>query len=152
MSASIASSAGFRHLASTGVSELADRVHLAVEESLKHYLESRLELLLPEIEILGIVSDKTSSPVDLATVRAAVKFAYSLPRFGPIPEVSADPDGEISFDWAGPSGGMFSVSVNKENRLAYAGWFGEKSRINGIEQMADACPQQIIQSIDKAIR
>jgi hypothetical protein len=145
-------SLGLRDWASTGVSDVARQVKLALEKSLEHYLETRLELLLPEIENLHAVSDETSIPVDLDTIRAATQFAYSLPRFGPMPEVSADPDGEISFDWIGPSGQMFSVSVNKQNRLAYAGWFGEKSRIHGIEQLAESCPQQIVRGIEKATR
>lgn len=141
---------GLRGWHSTGVSDVAGQVRLIFEESVRHYLEPRLELVLPEIENLLAVSDGTSTPVDLDTVRAATRFAYTLPRFGPLPEVSADPDGEISFDWAGPSDEMFSVSVNKQNRLAYAGWFGEGSRIHGIEQMADDCPQQILRGIAKA--
>ena len=145
-------SLGLRDWASTGVSDAAYRLKQALEESLEHYLESRLEFLLPEIESLHDVSDGDSTPVDIDTIRAATQFAYSLPRFGPLPEVSADPDGEISFDWVGPSGELFSVSVNSQNRLAYAGWFGETSRIHGIEQLAEGCPQQIVRGIEKAIR
>lgn len=143
---------GLRDWASTGVSDVARRLNLALEESLEHYLETRLEILIPEIANLYVVSDETSIPVDMDTMRAATQFAYSLPRFGPIPDVSVDPDGEISFDWTGPSGEMFSVSVNRHNRLAYAGWFGEKSRIHGIEQLAEGCPQQIVRGIEKATR
>jgi hypothetical protein len=145
-------SLGLRDWASTGVSDVARQLKLALEKSLDHYLETRLELLLPEIENTLGVSDETSIPVDLDTIRAATQFAYSLPRLGPLPEVSADPDGEISFDWAGPSGEMFSVSVDKHNRLAYAGWFGEKSRIHGIEQLAESCPKEIIRGIEKTTR
>ena len=145
-------SLGLRDWASSGVSEVARQVKRQLEKSLDHYLETRMEFLLPEIESLHVVSDETSIPVDLETIRAATQFAYSLPRLGPIPEVSADPDGEISFDWIGPSGEMFSVSVNKQNRLAYAGWFGDKSRIHGTEQLAEGCPQQIIRGIEKATR
>jgi hypothetical protein len=132
-----------RGWAASGASDIARLIQLLVEKSLDHYLEPRLELLVPEIENLRVVSDGTS-PVDLDTVRAATQFAYSLPRIGPLPEVS--------FDWAGPSGEMFSVSVNKHNRLAYAGWFGERSRIHGIEQLAEDCPQQIARGIEKTIR
>ncbi|PYT61703.1 MAG: hypothetical protein DMG35_08805 [Acidobacteria bacterium] len=145
-------SLGLRGWASTGVSDAARQVKRSLEKSLGHYLEPRLELLLPEIEDLRIVSDESQIPVDSETISAATQFAYSLPRFGPMPEVSADPDGEISFDWIGPSGQMFSVSVNNQNRLAYAGWFGEKSRIHGIEQLAENCPKQIVRGIEKATR
>ena len=97
-------SLGLRDWASTGVSDAARHVKMALEESLEHYLETRLGLLLPEIENLPVVCNETSIPVDPDTIRAATQFAYSLPRFVPIPEVSADPDGEISFDWTGPTG------------------------------------------------
>lgn len=147
---SLDASFGLRDGASTGVSDTACRVNKAFELSLSHYLEPRLELLRPEIENLLGVSDGDSIPVDPGTVLAATRFAYSLPRFGPLPEVSADPDGEISFDWTGPHGEMFSVSVNKRYRLAYAGWFGEGSRVHGIEKLADGCPSQIARGIERA--
>jgi len=147
----IATSLGLRDWASSGVSDGARRVQEALDESVEHYLKPRLQILLPEIDNLQ-TNNQGSVPVDLDTIRAAIQFAYSLPRFGPLPEVSADPDGEISFDWAGPSGEMFSVSINKQHRLAYAGWFGENSRIHGIEQLAEGCPQQILRGIEKAVR
>jgi len=134
--------------ASSGVSDEASHIKRLLKESWEHYLEPRLELLLPEIE--SLVSDETSVPIDPDTIQAAKQFAYCLPRFGPLPEVSTDPDGEISFDWLAPSGKMFSVSVNKHRRLAYAGWFGEKSRIHGIEQLAESCPQEILRGIARA--
>jgi hypothetical protein len=145
-------SLGLRGWASSGVSDIARQIEQSLEESLGHFLKPRLMFLVPELESLGVDSDEGQIPVDLDTVRAATQFAYSLPRFGPMPEVSADPDGEVSFDWIGPTGKMFSVSVNKNNRLAYAGWFGGKSRIHGIENLAETCPQQIVRGIEKAAR
>src|ERR1700720_3161709 len=115
---SVDNALGLRGWAAPGASEIDRQIQLLVEKSLDHYLEPRLELLVPEIENLQVDSDEASIPVDPDTIRAAMQFAYSLPRIGPLPEVSADPDGEISFDWNGPSGEMFSVSVNKHNRLA----------------------------------
>lgn len=149
---SIDTSWGVRGWAKTGVSEEANKLDLELEESLRHYLQSRLESLIPDITNLCVASLNNPIPVDAATVLAAVSFAFSLPRLGSMPEVSADPDGEIAFDWAGPSGEMFSVSVNKYNRLAYAGWFGENSRIHGIERLAEGCPQQIVRGIEKTVR
>jgi len=148
----IDTSLGLRGWASSGVSDVARQSKQSLEKWLGHYLEPRLDLLLPEIEDLGVPSDESQIAVDSNTIGAATQFAYSLPRFGPMPEVSADPDGEVSFDWIGPTGKMFSVSVNKNNRLAYAGWFGGKSRVHGIEQLAEGCPQQIVRGIEKATR
>ena len=129
---------------SGGVSPEANALQEQVNQSVTHYLQPRLNLLVPEIEALA---DETA--VKSETVKAAIRFAYCLPRLGPLPEVSVDPDGEISFDWMAPTGELFSVSVNDQSRLAYAGWFGEKSRTHGIEQLVEGCPQEIIRGIQK---
>jgi hypothetical protein len=136
--------------AGVGVSAEADVLEESLRQSVSHYLEPRLSLLVPELMSLADGSEGESTSADSETIKAAIRFAYCLPRFAPLPEVSVDPDGEISFDWLSPLGEMFSVSVNKQNRLAYAGWFGEKSRIHGIEQLAENCPQEIIRGIQKA--
>ncbi len=86
---------------SAGVSDEAQKLEKLSEEAVDHFLAPKLDLLLPEIESLLATADET--PVDSDTIFAAKQFAYCLPRFGPLPEVSADPDGEISFDWLGPS-------------------------------------------------
>jgi hypothetical protein len=138
---------------SAGVSPEAYSIEALVRDSVDHYLEPRLSLLLPEIESLGDSSGGTSTVADEDTIQAAIRFAYCLPRFGPLPEIALDPDGEISFDWIAPSGTeMFSVSVNKENRLAFAGRFSEKSKVHGIEQMGEGCPPEILRGIEKATR
>ena len=137
---------------SVGVSREATDIEALVRRSVDHYLKPRLSLLLPEIESLRSASD-SGRTADEDTIQAAIRFAYSLPRFGPLPEISLDPDGEISFDWIASSGTeMFSVSVNKENRLAFAGRFSEKSKVHGIEQMAEGCPPEILRGIEKATR
>lgn len=90
-------------------------------------------------------------PVDEDTKRMATKFAAMLPLSIQLPEVAADPDGEISFDWLGPSGKMFSVSVDRNGRLAYAGRFGNKTKKNGVEQLSETCPPEIILGIERAV-
>lgn len=132
-----------------GFSTEANSVDRWTCQSKRHYLMPRLSLLIPEIEGLADESDG-GKRADPETVRAALWFAHCLPRFAPLPEVSVDPDGEISFDWLTPNGDMFSVSINKQNRLAYAGWFGEKSRIHGVEQLAETCPSEVIRGVHRA--
>jgi hypothetical protein len=112
--------------------------------------------LIFEIEQLWAIHGWEGHPadnevaVDLDTAIAAVQFACSLPRSMPIPEVISDPDGEISFDWFGLAGKMFSVSVNKHGRIAYAGRFGNKSKVYGIEQLSEVCPPEVLRGIEKA--
>jgi hypothetical protein len=138
-----------------GFSDAAARLRRGIDESLEHYLKPRLDQLVPEIEEV-VVSSHTVGylgiPVDQETADMGVEFASRLPRFAPIPEISPDPDGEISFDWIQASGRMFSVSVNKSGRLAYAGWFGENSRVHGIEKLADRLPKAIADGLERAVR
>jgi hypothetical protein len=114
------------------------------------------EWLISEIEQLWVIEGWEGHPaesevaVDLDTAIAAVQFACLLPRSMPVPEVTSDPDGEISFDWFGSEGKMFSVSLNRNRRIAYAGRFGEMSKVHGIEQLSEVCPPEILRGIAKA--
>jgi hypothetical protein len=136
-------------------SDAAQQVDRIIGEVLRHYAEPRMETLASEIEqIMAETAQgagKDFARVDFETASAALQFAYSLPWSLPTPEVAPDPDGDISFDWLGPSGKMFSVSVNKAGRVAYAGRFGDRSKIHGIEQLSTTCPQEIIRGIARAI-
>lgn len=89
--------------------------------------------------------------VDERTEMVAVKFALQLPASVPMPEVAVDPDGEVSFDWLGQAGKIFSVSIDRNGRLAYAGRFGQNSKMNGVEQVSDICPPEILLGIDRAV-
>lgn len=136
----------------TGSSIEAKRMQQNVEELLEHYLEPRFEQLVsPIIDLLASTQSEVI-PVTRETANIAVEFARLLPRMAPLPEVSSDPDGEISFDWIAPSGKMFSVSVNSSGRLSYAGWFGEDSRVHGTEKLDYGVPAEVLRGIQKASR
>jgi hypothetical protein len=135
-----------------GVSNEAIIVSQKAEEWLKDYLEPRLLQIVPDIRYAVRESHSTAVPVEQGTFEAAVTFASLLPRSVPIPEVSADPDGEIAFDWIGPSQRIFSVSVNKAGRLAYAGWFGEDKSVHGTESLNTEFPQEVIRALIRATK
>ena len=112
---------------------------------------SRTERLVSEIgEVVRESAVGGAAPVDADTKRMAIKLATLLPASTPIPEIAFDPDGEISFDWLGPDNKIFSVSVDRSGRLAYAGRYGEKKKKNGVVQLPDICPPEIILSIERA--
>ncbi|MFZ0285248.1 MAG: hypothetical protein WAL32_08450 [Terriglobales bacterium] len=107
----------------------------------------------PEIRaLLTDTADGECVAVNEATAQQALAFVMSLPRSIPIPEVAPDPDGEVSFDWIGKAGKMFSVSVGADGRISYAGRFSDKSKTHGIEQLSDTCPREILFGIEKALR
>jgi hypothetical protein len=73
-----------------------------------------------------------------------------LPFGIPEPEVSAEPDGEITFEWfAGPAQ-VFSVSVGPGNELNYAGLFGA-GRTYGTEVFHDEVPEVVLSHIKRVV-
>lgn len=140
--------------ASAGASDTAKSIEKEFE-NFRHDAGPGLKLL--HLDIAQMVAEAGAAPtadlvpIDIDTAAAAIAFINLLPRSLPVPEVAPDPDGDISFDWMASSGKMFSVSVDAYGRLAYAGRFGENSKVHGTEQLSEICPQEIIRGIAKAI-
>jgi len=86
----------------------------------------------------------------LESYENAKRFARSLPFSLSSPEVSADPDGEITFEWYSSPTRVFSVSVGPNNELHYAGLFGA-SRAYGTEVFHDEIPEVILSHIKRAV-
>jgi hypothetical protein len=137
-----------------GTSDAAKTIAKQLSEFCNHYSEPRRRILEPEIMALLDTgpSDKVNTAVTLDTARRALNFTMLLPKSLPIPEVAADPDGEISFDWIGTTGKMFSVSIGADGRLSYAGRFSDTSKIHGMEQLSETLPREILVGIEKAIK
>jgi hypothetical protein len=149
-------SAGFWSV-DTGSSDTANLIDSLAKESLFYNVSPRteslasgIEQILAESENRGITTDEWT-PVDKNTATAALAFSFLLPRWLPTPEIAPEADGEISFDWLGPSGRIFSVSIDAKGRLAYAGSFGQESKVHGIEQLSNVCPTEIIAGISKTL-
>lgn len=70
--------------------------------------------------------------VSRAVLLRAEAFIRSLPGSIPVPELSAEADGQISFDWLPSPTRTFTISVNAGNRLAYA-WIDGANRGNAAE-------------------
>lgn len=82
--------------------------------------------------------------------RNAQLFATTLPTTMPLPEVSVDPDGEISFEWYRGPRMVFSLSIGAHNEINYAGLFG-RNKVNGKEQFYDEIPKAILDNLDRLL-
>ena len=91
-----------------------------------------------------------AQPVKADVLREARRFARALPPDFPLPNVGADPDGEISFDWDFGPRRVFSVSISGAGRLSYAGLF-DQDRIHGTESFRAAVPPFIIMSVRRLL-
>ncbi len=73
-----------------------------------------------------------AKPVSHTVLLRAEAFIRALPTSISAPEISAEPDGQISFDWLPSRTRTFTLSVNTGNRLAYA-WIDGANRGNAAE-------------------
>jgi len=78
----------------------------------------------------------------------AREFLEQLPNFIANPEVSADPDGEISFEWFKSNDVIFAVSISSSLKLSFAGTFHSES-VLGIENFGLEIPQAILKPLSK---
>ncbi|MBU8920940.1 MAG: hypothetical protein KOO63_03670 [Bacteroidales bacterium] len=84
-----------------------------------------------------------AEPVTRETVAHAIAFASTIPSSFPMPDICADPDGDINFEWYDSPGRVFSISINAAGLLNYAGLFG-KSSSYGVEEFAGLFPRAFI--------
>ena len=105
-------------------------------------------------EILDFASEDNwdgygAKEVDVLSFLFAQTFLENLPTSYPKPEVSIDPDGEISFEWLNKYDKIFSISFNQKYEISFAGIYstGEDhgtEEFNGYE-----IPKKILENIKR---
>ena len=88
--------------------------------------------------------------ISLDSYRNARLFVMTLPTTVPLPEVSVDPDGEVSFEWFREPRMVFSLSIGAHNEINYAGLFGH-NKVNGKEHFYDEIPKAIFDNLDRLL-
>lgn len=84
-----------------------------------------------------------------ATISKAKELLHSLPRAFQAPEVEAETNGSISFEWYKTPKNIFVVRINEFGELKYAGLFGPVERRRGTSYFDGYVPKDIIQMIKK---
>jgi hypothetical protein len=85
---------------------------------------------------------KGTRAIDLLAYWQAKQLILSLPSTIPAPSVSVDPDGEVDLAWDFDRNHVFSISVSRTGRLAYAGLLGTE-RHSGSVHFSDEIPGTI---------
>jgi hypothetical protein len=86
-------------------------------------------------------------PIKRSVLLRAEAFIRALPDSIPAPEISAEADGQISFDWLPSRTRTFTLSVNAGNRLAYA-WIDGANRGNAAEVFDSGClPSRLLREL-----
>jgi hypothetical protein len=73
-------------------------------------------------------------------------FLESLPSTAPFPEVSADPDGDVSLDWSFSPGKALSVSIGPTGRCTFA-WMRGHRTYRGTDWLEDGVPASIANAL-----
>ena len=89
-----------------------------------------------------------AKPIDIETYYESQRFINCLPESLPYPEVTPDPDGEVSFEWFKNSKRIFSVSIGRNGELSYAGLYGI-IKAHGAEFLGDELPKTILENIQR---
>lgn len=143
MSALLAENALFPGLDSRGVSPTAGTVENLVRRAAEGWKKglSKHSWLLGDLEEL-----RRESPSGTTTqaLEAAERFLVAWPASAPLPSLSLDPDGEISFDWAGPSGKVLTVSLREDGRLSFAARLAARRTRYGTDWFVDSVPRELI--------
>lgn len=88
-------------------------------------------------------------PLTSVVSARAEAFVRAMPDWVPAPELSVDPDGEVSFDWIPTVAKTFTLSVNGSNRLAYA-WIDGADRGHAVVFFGgDAIPSRVLAEIER---
>ena len=80
------------------------------------------------------------------TYQEARSVINALPLSMPLPDIVAEPTGEIGFEWRKGKGYIFVVSVGGKYQMTYAGLFGGNS-VHGSEYFDRTLPLTVIQHI-----
>jgi len=90
-------------------------------------------------------------PLDPASYDFAIRFLNGLPTTAPLPEVSADSDGEVALDWVFAERKAMTVSIGPTGRCTYA-WMLGQSTIRGTDWIEDEIPASIIFALGQLVR
>lgn len=128
------------------IGEICD--HFWEPFSLRHVAETAfMELINVAKEAISPNWDGCGArPIDARAFAQAIAFLNALPTTTKVPEISVDPDGEVSVSWDERSDWIFSVSIGPTGRLSYAGKFGD-SKAHGTEWFFDEIPKGVLDNI-----
>ena len=107
---------------------------------------SQLAELATECAVVGWDGGDAAA-IDPIAIHAVKRFVRALPDNMPLPEFAPEPDGSISLDWIQSRDRMFSLSVGRSNRLAYA-WLDGTDTGHGVARFdGQTVPPRVLEEI-----
>jgi len=84
-----------------------------------------------------------AAPADPYSYHLAKEILSQLPDRIPTPEITVDPDGELSFEWYNSKKRLIILSVGGDDALNYVGVIG-RNREKGVEYFDGEIPERIL--------
>ena len=142
---------------STATSESAQWLEKIYRDIRRHLLGSytvrgAAEQSLDDLEEVRSEADKFgwngygALPLHPDAYENAKLFLEAMPTLAPLPEISADPDGDVALDWVfGPKKAL-SVSIAANGRCSFA-WMRGQRTYRGTEWLDYGVPDKIAQAL-----
>lgn len=146
---------------STGTSSYAEGLRKQREEIRRHLLTSlavsrTTDSALSELNEVRVEAacpgwdGHGARPINFDAYLQARRFLEALPTTTPPPEVSADPDGEVSLDWIFGPRKALTLSIGANGRCSYA-WIRGKRTSRGTEWLDDEVPTNILNALAQLV-
>lgn len=113
-----------------------------------HTVRDARERLLDDLESLCVEASGQgwdgygAEPLDRHAYDIAKTFIKALPTTSPLPDLSADPDGEVSLDWSFGKRRALTVSLGPTGRCTFAWVHGQRTN-RGTDWIEDEIPASI---------
>jgi hypothetical protein len=92
-----------------------------------------------------------AASIEPVSVNTVERFVRALPEDFPLPEFSPDPDGSISLDWMPSRNRLFSLSIGRNDRLAYA-WLDGTDKGHGVARFdGQSVPPPVLDAIERFV-
>ena len=92
-----------------------------------------------------------AKPVSPEACTEAVKFISNLPVTFPMPQVIAEPDGDLALEWYVKKSHLFVIGFSGKGSISYNGVFGQDTKIHGCEPLTDELPRVVCESIRRLL-
>lgn len=92
-----------------------------------------------------------SMAVSKQTLAYALHLARLLSLTNPEPDINADPDGHLSFEWYFAPRQVLTASVSPEGKVYFAGLFGT-NRNHGVEELGELLPHALASNLERLFR
>jgi hypothetical protein len=136
------------HEAATEVMESAERSQALFGD--KAAALSQLAALATECAEMGWDGGDAAG-IDPVAVTSTERFVRALPEGLPPPDFTPDPDGSISLDWIRARNRLFSLSIGRSDRLAYA-WLDGTDKGHGVARFdGQNVPPRVLEAIESIV-